>query len=89
MFGLRRTTDAQARDSSGQPAPSTTGVASSAWIHGRPGASSAMSMINSGSASAAAIQNRRVMSRSSGLGAPSAIGWRGSSAMPQMGQGPG
>jgi hypothetical protein len=38
---------------------------------------------------AAAIQNRRVIATSSGSGAVSSAGTRGSSAMPQIGQVPG
>ena len=42
-----------------------------------------------GRLNAAAIQNRRVMSSSSGFGSSSAVIVRGSSAMPQIGQAPG
>ena len=42
-----------------------------------------------GSVSASPIQNRRVMSTSSGFGPPSAVMDSGSSAMPQIGQFPG
>ncbi len=44
---------------------------------------------DTGMASASPIQNRRVMSASSGLGPLSAVTIKGSSAMPQIGQDPG
>jgi hypothetical protein len=43
----------------------------------------------SGTLSAAPIQNRRVMSRSSGSGPSAPVAVRGSSAMPQIGHVPG
>ena len=48
-----------------------------------------ISNVNTGSVSTSAIQKRRVMSASSGLGPESAVAISGSSAMPQIGQAPG
>jgi hypothetical protein len=48
-----------------------------------------MASTSTGRVSTAPIQNRRVISRSSGLGPASAVTVRGSSAMPQIGQLPG
>ena len=45
--------------------------------------------MNSGRESTALIQNRRVISTNSGLGASSKLTVLGSSAMPQIGQEPG
>ncbi len=98
MFRLRFFTDATARTKNGQPAHSTTGVPSTSWIQFDccwptrwlrfvrwPPISSA----KTGAVRAVPIQNRRVMSRSSGLSPCSALASTGSSAMPQMGQLPG
>jgi hypothetical protein len=100
MFGLRFTTEAAARLKNGQPAHSTTGVASASCVQassqagtacwtGWPGTRSDIASASSGTVSATPIQNRRVMSRSSGLTGSSAVTVRGSRAMPQMGQLPG
>ena len=99
MLVLRFRTDAHPRWKNGQPPHSTTGVASSNSIHGSPqfhrDAINAcgqnmlpMAIASSGAVSARLIQNRRVMSRSSGLSS-STVTVRGSSAMPQIGQLPG
>ena len=48
-----------------------------------------ISSARTGTASTSPIQNRRVMSASSGLGPLSAVTVSGSSAMPQIGQLPG
>ena len=100
MFRWRLTTDGQPRTKNGQPPQSTTGVASASWIQavhrspssrwtGRPGSMSPMASRNTGRVSTRLIQNRRVMSTSSGLGGSSAGTVIGSSAMPQIGQSPG
>src|SRR5205809_2553553 len=99
MLGLRFTTDAQARSKNGHPARNTTGVASARPIQFTtvpyvmtrrpPPAMSAMVTATTGAASNAAIQNRLVMSTSSGLGVSSALTVRGSSAIPQIGHDPG
>ena len=99
MLRLRVRRDCQARTKKGQPPHSTTGAASANSIHctacmdrpggSRPGARSAsMANPNTGAASVALIQKRRVMSVSSGFSSSTA--WvRGSSAMPHLGQLPG
>ncbi len=100
MFGLRFTKDAQARAKKGAPPQSTTGVASTSWTQARrrgetacwsgwPGMRSDMAMARSGTVRASPAQNRRVMSRSSGLTSSSSVTTRGSSAMPQIGHAPG
>ena len=99
MLRLRLTSDAHARWKNGQPHHSTTGVASTSWIQieVRMGTRSnsagktwpPISSTNTGSASTRPIQNRRVMSASSGLGPLSRVTFIGSSAMPQIGQLPG
>ena len=79
MLGLSLRNDAQQRLKIGQPAQSTTGVASAscsqcasgaghAAASPRPNRWSAMTQSKSGSASAALIQKRRRMSRYSALG---------------------
>src|ERR1700674_3164355 len=99
MLVLRFTTDAHPRWKNGQPPQRTTGVASSSSSHGNPqfhgDAMNAcghnmlpMAIASNGAVSPRLIQNRRVMSRSSGLSS-SAVTVRGSSAMPQIGQFPG
>src|SRR5260370_32269423 len=101
MFRLRFTIDFQPRWKKGHPPQSTTGVASinsiqfikrgaTACINGCPGMEFAIAMKISGTLITRLIQNRRVISRNSGLG-PSTAGDtdRGSSAMPQIGQAPG
>jgi hypothetical protein len=100
MFRLRLTTDAQARWKNGHPAHSTTGVASAncTQVERRgeirscspsAGICPLISSTTTGTVSASPIQNRRVMSSSSGLGPASATTSSGSSAMPQIGQLPG
>ncbi len=100
MLVERLTTELQPRWKKGHPPQSTTGVASSNSIHGSqppgsacctgiPGNMSAIAIPSSGSVSARLIQNRRVISRSSGFSSASAVTVRRSSAMPQMGHDPG
>ena len=99
MFGLRFTTDVQARSKKGRPAQTTTGVAQAncsqfetARLIGSPPAPASISVIaraNTGKPIAAAIQNRRRMSISSRFGPSSAVTMSGWSAMPQLGQGTG
>jgi len=98
MFSRSETSEAQPRSKKGHPAHSTTGVASTNWTQLdarwsssaiRPAMWPAISSTKTGAASASPIQNRRVMSISSGLGPVCALGDTGSSAMPQMGQPPG
>src|SRR5208282_849116 len=100
MLRLRLTIDRQPRTNSGEPAHSTTGVASINSIHGRsvPGITcesgwpvimSDISISISGIVSAVAIQNRRVMSASSGDAWSPALTTRGSNVIPQIGQLPG
>src|SRR5208337_792528 len=99
MLVLRFTTDAHPRWKNGQPPHSTTGVESSSSSHGNPqfhgDAMNArgeimlpMAIASNGAVSPRLIQNRRVMSRSSGLSS-STVTVRGSRAMPQIGQFPG
>ncbi len=98
MLRLRARIEFQPRTKKGQPAHSTTGVARTSWTitltlrgtrSARPGISSPMASANSGTVSTRPIQNRRVMSTSSGLGPVSAATVIGSSAMPHFGQLPG
>ena len=100
MFGLRFTTDAQARSKNGQPAQNTTGVEQASPIQftvrmsmkrikAPAPAMSAIVSTKTGAPSTSAIQNRRVMSTSSGFGASLEATTRGSSAIPQIGQAPG
>ena len=98
MLRLRFCTDCQPRTKNGQPAHSTTGDASTNWIQfdsigstkpWPPTMCPPISSTTTGAASRAPIQNRRVMSASSGLGASSRLMTSGSSAMPQIGQVPG
>src|SRR5579871_393407 len=99
MFIERFTTDAQPRWKNGQPPQRTTGLASKSSSHanpppeikrctGMPGSMPAIAIPSSGAVSAKLTQNRRVMSRSSGLSS-SAATVRGSKAIPQIGQCPG
>jgi hypothetical protein len=99
MLRLRVTSERQPRWKKGQPAQSTTGVASANsiqaaaagdtrwWIAGSkwPPISNTIT----GTDSTRPIHRRRVMSASSGFGTASAVTSNGSSAMPQMGQAPG
>ena len=99
MFSFRVRTEVQPRSKNGQPAHNTTGVARTSWIHAETPAemvsriagtrSAPMPSTSTGIASAAATQNRRVMSASSGLGPESAVTVTGSSAIPQIGHAPG
>ena len=100
MFGLRFTSDAQARWKKGAPAQSTTGVASASWAQARrrgdtarwsgwPGMRSDIAIATTGTARTRPIRKRRVMSSSSGFASSASETVRGSSAMPQMGQAPG
>src|SRR6266853_4696600 len=84
----------------GQPAYSTTGAASRNSAHGRdaPGRIrltgiseiiAAMATASSGRVSVTLTQNRRLISRNSGLSSSTAAALRGSSAIPQIGQEPG
>ena len=99
MLSERWSREAQARSKNGQPAHSTTGVPNANWIHidaagdtNRCRCSgsrwSPISRTSMGAASTAAITNRRVMSRSSGLAPLSSVLFVSSSAMPQIGQAP-
>jgi hypothetical protein len=95
MFRWRWTSDAQPRSKKGSPHHNTTGVASTSCSHtaAPPGSNarkcSVIANATNGNDSATPIQNRRVMSASSGLAASAAVGAIGSSAMPQIGQLPG
>ncbi len=98
MLSRQVTIERHPRTKNGAPPHSTTGVASASCSHGIQGVSKAwrregaippIAMSSSGRASAALIQNRRVMSTSSGLGASSSGTARGSRAMPQIGHSPG
>src|ERR1019366_103434 len=99
MLVLRFTTDAHPRWKNGQPHQSTAGVARISSSHDKPQFhGNAMNtcghnmlpiaIASRGAVSARLIQNRRVMSRSSGLSSAT-VTVRGSSAMPQIGQLPG
>src|SRR3954452_5533631 len=92
MFGLRLTSDIQPRTKNGQPAQTTTGVAQirptafavrMLTAAPNPGIRSAIEVTSTGADSTAAIQNRRVIVTSSGLGPSSNVTTLGSSAMPQ------
>ena len=98
MLRLRVTSDCQPRTKNGQPAHSTTGVASASRIQfiqpcgiawPRPKKCPPMSRTTTGTDSATAAHSRRVMSTSSWLGPWSSVISSGSSAMPQIGQEPG
>jgi len=98
MLRWRLTSERAPRAKNGQPAHSTTGVAKANWTRlDNPGSSqrcapaicAPISSTTTGAASATPIQNRRVMSASSGLGPLSADAITGSSAMPQIGHAPG
>src|SRR5436190_13027408 len=98
MFGLRLTTETQARSKNGQPAQKITGVANTRPIqlstppcdidNAPPRAISVIVSANTGAASRADHQNRRVIDTSSGFGRSSSVMTRGSSAIPQIGQAP-
>ena len=100
MFRLRKTTDCTARTKNGHAAHTHTGVAKASSKNirvrvdiqddsGRPGSMSPMTDRTSGTVKAAARENRRVISPSSGLSSSSPPAVRSSSAMPQTGQVPG
>ncbi len=98
MLRLRVTIDFQPRTKNGQPAHSTTGVASascsqfeSCWPRSmwRSVRCPPISSATTGTASTTPIQKRRVMSASSGFGPVSAVTITGSSAIPQIGHEPG
>src|SRR6478672_8831923 len=99
MLSFRVRTDTQPRVKTGQPAQSTTGVASTSWAHDdadgettSPRAGTRWPPISSrttGTDRASATRNLRVMSVSSGLGPVSAVASTGSRAIPQIGQAPG
>ncbi|CAM5530249.1 hypothetical protein SSTU70S_02858 [Stutzerimonas stutzeri] len=95
MFGLRWRIDCTPRTKNGQPAQSTTGVASSSstqfcvapWNSASecPAIASRVTITVSGRVH----QKRREKSRSSGFSCSSSSGITGSSAMPHLGQVPG
>ncbi len=104
MFGLRFTNDAHMRSKNGRPHQSTTGIDSTISIQfneptprrcitAPPVTISPIVSRNTGAPTRRPIQKRRVMSMSSGFGASMSAADRsssiGSSAMPQMGHGPG
>ena len=100
MFRLRCTTDAQPRSKNGQPAHSTTGLASTNCTHTETLAGTRSSRCSqercapiasaiSGTVSTTPAQKRRVMSMRSGPGPVSSATVSGSSVMPQIGQAPG
>ena len=100
MFGLRCWIDCHPRTKNGQPAQSTTGVASANCSQdanvapsdrsmGRPGNMSPIATTSNGTVRATPTQNRRVMSASSGFSPSSRVTVFGSSAIPQIGHEPG
>jgi hypothetical protein len=97
MLRLRVASDCAPRTKNGQPAHSTTGVArincaqfESCGVSGcQPIRWPPISSATTGTVSPSPIQNRRVMSTSSGFGPVATVGISGSSAMPQIGQEPG
>ena len=91
-------TDRHPRTSSGAPAHSTTGAESASCSQragslsshaGAPGSIPPIASASTGSASAAPIQKRRVMSRSSVSSSPASATFFGSSAIPHFGHAPG
>ena len=95
MFRFQVAIDRQPRSKKGRPAHRTTGVESPNWsqefhepssIGPSPGRCPPMAMTKTGIVKIAAIQNRRVMSISSGFSLGPAMISAGSSAMPQLGQ---
>ena len=97
MLSLRVTSEVQPRAKKGHPHHSTTGVASTAWIHpdhvvpsqrraSSEGTISLIAIAKTGKVRAPAATSRRRMSASSGFGPPPSSAVRGSSAMPQIGQ---
>jgi len=100
MFRLRFTKDAQPRTKNGQPAQSTTGLASTHCSQTETPAGTTSCRCSqgrwapiastiTGTVSTTLTQKRRVMSMRSGFGPASAVIAKGSSAMPQIGQLPG
>src|SRR5678815_4471547 len=98
IFGLRFTTDCQARSKNGQPPQSTTGVASASSIQirtlignnrAKPGINSLIPMTNTGTVNRVLTQNLRRISTSSGFSSSDKETVRGSKAIPQIGQLPG
>src|SRR5262245_386122 len=99
MFALRFTSDAHARSKNGHPAQNTTGVARIkptqlisapyAMVYRPPSAMSAIVIAKIGAVRIAPTRKRRSMSTSSGFGASDSETTRGSSAIPQIGHGPG
>src|SRR3954469_3187582 len=97
MLRLRLAIECAPRTKNGQPAHSpTVGAKTSCTqfdcdgLRGcQPNRCPPISSATMGSVSNTPIQNRRVMSVSSGFGPVSAVGVSGSSAMPQIGQEPG
>src|SRR5437867_6563317 len=100
MFGLRLTIEAQPRWKKGHPPHSTTGAVNASCIRlsQRGGkeifmdsgmAISDIARSRSGAVRLRLIQNRWLISASSGLTSSTAAGVLGSRAMPQMGQEPG
>ena len=99
MLRLRVTSDCQPRWKNENPHQSTTGVLKMNCVQrekspctqcGAPGTMCHIARMNIGTLSAAPIQNRQLMSRSSELSSsPPATTVFGSSVMPQIGQLPG
>ena len=99
MFRFRVRTEFQPRTKNGHPAHSTTGVASTSWIHPEacgdtrsatpPTRSRPISSSTTGTVNATPTQNRRLMSASSAFGPESAVTTTGSNAIPQIGHDPG
>ncbi len=100
MFGLRFTTDTQARSKNGHPTHSTTGVVKTSCTQFdavrpiacrtlSPRTISAIASATTGNPMAAPSRNRRVMSFSSGFGWSVRSTVCASSAMPHTGQLPG
>ncbi len=99
MLRLRDTSEFHPRTKNGHAAHSTTGIEKRNCT--QPDTEALMkrcrlnptcpdiSRAKTGTVSTRPIQNRRVMSRSSGLGRSSALANTGSSAMPHLGQLPG
>src|SRR5438309_5456865 len=100
MLGARFTTEAHPRWKNGQPPQSTTGVASNhstqffvepvkVWGSDKPGIISAMARSMTKREGPRQIQNRRVISSSSGFPSSTSETTLGSSAIPQIRQAPG
>lgn len=99
MFSERWRSESHPRRKNGAAAQKTTGVASANWIHwdtaiGMRSSKAdtigkSMDRTMTGTARAAAIQNRRVMSASSGSGPVASLAFTGSRAIPHFGQVPG